>query len=227
MNARTQWTLQQCIEYAIENNIDIKNRVLEIRNAEIELNTSKMSRLPNLNANLDENFGFGRSTGREGNMIDNTSSNTNFNINTSVPVFTGFSITNQIKQKKLDLLATIEDYNKAKEDISLNITAFYLQSLLYKELLLIYTEQIELDKKQIQQTEILVNNGKRPISELYEAKATLAKNEVTLTENKNNVMLSLLNLSQLLNFPNAEQFDISTPDISEIFLKDLKEVYSL
>ncbi len=226
VNAQKVWTLKDCIDYATENNIDIKSKVLELKNAKIELNTSRMSRLPNLNANANENLGFGRSTSRDGRTVDNTSSSTNLGVYTSIPVFTGFQIPNQIRQKKFNVSAAIEDLNKAKEDLALNITGFYLQTLLYKELFVIAQEQIELDKKQIEQTEILVKSGKKPISELFEAKATLANNEVTLTENKNNVMLSLLNLSQLLNYSDAENFDIESPDISAIFLKDLNDLES-
>ena len=226
VNAQKAWTLKDCIDYATENNIDIKSKVLELENAKIELNTSKMSRLPNLNANASENLGFGRSTSRDGRTVDNTSSNTNLGVYTSIPVFTGFQIPNQIKQKQFNLSAAIEDMNRAKEDLALNITGYYLQTLLYKELFTIAKQQIELDKKQIEQTEILVNSWKKPISELFEAKATLANNEVTLTEIKNNVMLSLLNLSQLLNYSDAENFDIESPDISAIFLKDLNSLES-
>ena len=90
LNAQSVWTLKNCIDYAIENNIDIKSKVLEMESAEIDLNTSQMSRLPNLNANFGENFGFGRSTSRDGVTVDNTSSNTSFGVSTSVPIFTGF-----------------------------------------------------------------------------------------------------------------------------------------
>ena len=72
VNAQKAWTLKDCIDYATENNIDIKSKVLELENAKIELNTSKMSRLPNLNANASENLGFGRSSSRDGRTVDNT-----------------------------------------------------------------------------------------------------------------------------------------------------------
>ncbi|MEG1617830.1 MAG: TolC family protein [Bacteroidales bacterium] len=219
-----KWTLRQCIEYAIENNIDIRSRMIEKENQEIQLNTAKMSRLPNLNAGASEHFGFGRSTTREGTTEDNTSSSTSFNLQTSLPVFTGFRIPNEIKAKKFDLAAAIEDLNKAKEDLSLNITGFYLQSLFAKELLTISIEQVRLSKEQLVQTEQLVKNGKSPISQLYETQAQLAKDELTLTESENNVMLALLDLSQVLNLPNEKDFDIETPDIAAILVQDMKEL---
>lgn len=87
-----QWSLKKCIDYAIENNIDIKQRMLNTENKEIELHTAKMSRLPDLNASIGESFGFGRSTSRDGTTEDNTSSQSYLSVETSVPVFTGFRI---------------------------------------------------------------------------------------------------------------------------------------
>lgn len=222
--AQEKWTLRQCIEYAIEHNIDIRSRMLECNNQEIQLNTAKMSRLPNLNAGANQYFGFGRSTSRDGTTEDNSSSNSSFNLQTSVPVFTGFRIPNEIKQKKYDLAAAIEDLNKAKEDISLNITGYYLQTLYYKELLKIAQTQVELTKQQLIQTEILVESGKNPLSDLYDTQAQLAKDELSLTEGYNNVMLALLDLSQALNLTQEADFDIEEPDISQIFLNDLKDL---
>lgn len=219
-----QWTLKECIDYAIDNNIDVQQRELETQNQEIEVNTAQMSRLPNLNANLGQQFGFGRSQDRDNVMVDNSSSMSSFNVQTSVPVFTGFRIPNQIKAKKLDLAASIEDLKKAKEDISLNITSYYLQVLFYKELLYIAQQQLELTQVQLDQTTKLVENGKTAISEVYQVQAQLAKDELTRTESGNNVMLALLDLSQLLNLTDEAGFDIESPDITQLFLSDMEQL---
>ncbi|MEG1586546.1 MAG: TolC family protein [Bacteroidales bacterium] len=218
--AQTQWSLKQCIDYAIEHNIDIKQRKIETENKEIELNTAKMSRLPNLSAGLGESFGFGRSTGRDGVMEDRTSSQTSFSLETSVPVFTGFRIPNQVAAKKFDLAASLEDLNKAQEDLSLSITGYYLQTLFYKELLVIARQQVALTREQLAQTTIMVEAGKSPVSEQYETEAQLAKDELSLTESLNNVNLALLDLSQALNLEADADFDIVQPDINSLFLSD-------
>ncbi|MGL4293636.1 MAG: TolC family protein [Bacteroidales bacterium] len=220
LQAQEFWSLQKCIDYAVENNIDIKQRELEKENKEIELNTVRMSRLPNLNANAGESFGFGRSTGRDGTMKDNTSSQSYFGIETSLPVFTGFRIPNQVSAKKFDLAASMEDLNKAREDLSLSVTGYYLQALFYKELLKISKQQVFLTKQQLEQTVQLVNSGKVAISEQYETEAQLAKDELSLTESLNNVNLSLLDLSQVLNLPVETNFDIEEPDMDSLYFKD-------
>ena len=181
LQAQTPWTLKQCIDYAIEHNIDIKQKILEKENREIELNTAKMSRLPDLSAGMGESFGFGRSTGRDGTMKDNTSSQTYVSVETSIPVFTGFRIPNQVAAKKFDLAASLEELNKAQEDLALSITGYYLQTLFYKELLKISQQQVVLTRQQLEQTVLLVNAGKTAISEQYETEAQLAKDELSLT----------------------------------------------
>lgn len=209
------WTLEECIEYAIEHNIDLKQRVQEQKNAEVELSTSKNSWLPSVNASMGENFGFGRSTAKDGTIVDENSSNTSFNIQLSMPLFDGLKIPNDIAAKKLNLQAAFETLNKAKEDLSVNVASYYLQVLYNKELQRIARLQVDLSAEQVTKTEAMVNAGKLPLSQLYDIKAQLAKDEVTLTEADNNVKLALLDLSQSLELERLANFDIATPEIRD------------
>ena len=140
------WTLKQCVEYAIEHNIDVRQRILEKMNQELNLNTSQYSRLPNLNANGSQNFYFGRGPGRDGTYQDQSQASSSLNVSANVPVFSGFRIHNDVKAKKMSLQAAVEELNRAKEDLSLNITSYYLQVLLNKELLTVAEEQVKLSK---------------------------------------------------------------------------------
>lgn len=215
------WTLKQCVEYAIEHNIDVRQRILEKMNQELNLNTSQYSRLPNLNANGSQNFYFGRGPGRDGTYQDQSQASSSLNVSANVPVFSGFRIHNDVKAKKMSLQAAVEELNRAKEDLSLNITSYYLQVLLNKELLTVAEEQVKLSKSQVEQTEILVRNGKSPESELFDAKAALAREELNLTQAANSLKLSLLDLSQLLNLESLEKFDIVMPDLENIIVEEM------
>lgn len=215
------WTLKQCIEYAIEHNINVRQRILEKDNRELELSTSRYSRLPNLNANVGQNFYFGRGPGRDGTYQDQSQSSSSLSVSTNVPVFSGFRINNEVRAKKLDLQAAIEELNRAKEDLSLNITSYYLQVLLYKELLGVAQEQVQLSKEQVEQTAVLVRGGKSPESELFDARAALAREELNRTEAANNLKLSLVDLSQLLNLASPEQFDIILPETEGIVIGEM------
>lgn len=219
-HAQNAWTLKECIDYATEHNIDVRKRILEHRKQEINVNTAQWSRLPDLNSSMDQSFYFGRGPGRDGTYQDQSQASSSFGISTSVPVFNGLRIMNQVRARKFDLQAAIEDLNKAKEDLALNVTAYYLKVLLNKELERIAADQIKLSQLQLQNTEVLVNNGKSPESELYESRATLAKDEVSLTDASNNLKLSLLDLSQLLNLDSLEGFDVSIPDVDGVVLNE-------
>lgn len=219
-NAQKGWSLEQCINYATEHNINIRQRVLEQKRQEINVSTAQWSRLPNLNSSLGQNFYFGRGPGRDGTYQDQSQASSSFSVNTNVPLFNGLRIFNQVKERKLDLQASIEELNKAKEDLALNITAYYLQVLFNKELLLIAKEQVQLSKSQLQKTEVSLNSGRGSESELYESKATLARDELGLTDASNNLKLALLDLSQLLNLDTLAGFDVQTPDVAEMILDE-------
>lgn len=209
------WTLEECIQYAIEHNIDLKQREQEQANSRVELSTSKNSWLPNLNASVGQNFGFGRSTAKDGTIVDENSGNTSFNVQLNMPVFDGLRIPNDIAAKKLNLKAAFENLNKAKEDLSINVASYYLQVLYNKELQRIARLQVELSGEQVAKTEAMVNAGKVPLSQLYDIKAQLAKDEVSLTEADNNVKLALLDLSQSLELERLNGFDVLTPEIQD------------
>lgn len=214
--APKQWSLEECIRYAIENNIDLKQKELERQNQEVTLHTSKYSWLPNLNASINENFGFGRSESKDGLIVDRNSANTSASIQLSMPIFDGFKIPNDIAARKLDLKASIETLNKAKEDLSINVASYYLQVLYNKEMLKITELQVALSSEQVTKTEALYNAGKVPESQLYDMKAQLAKDEVTLTESRNNVKLALLDLTQALELErDGENFDVLEPETGD------------
>lgn len=109
------WTLVNCIEYAIEHNIQLKQLALEQESREISLNTSKYRWLPNLNASVGEDFSFGRSLNVDNTYVNQNSSNTSFGISTGMPLFDGFEIKNDIAAGKLDLMATIESLKKHRK----------------------------------------------------------------------------------------------------------------
>ena len=219
------WSLEACIDYAYANNIQLKQKVEEQEARKVELHTSKHSWLPAVNANMGQSFQFGRSTSKSGVIVDQNASNTTFNINLDMPIFDGFKIPNDIAARKLDLQAAIESLNKAKEDLAINIASYYLQVLYNKELQRVAQLQVDLDKEQVAKTEAMVDAGKVPLSQLYDIKAQLAKDEVTLTEAANNVQLTLLDLAQSLELERSDRsFDIVTPQITDAVAENMSSI---
>ncbi|WP_029905668.1 TolC family protein [Prevotella sp. 10(H)] len=213
--AQGRWSLRQCVDYAVRNNLDLKQQSLEVRNSEINLSTSKNSRLPDLNASLGQSFNFGRSTLGSNISESVNSARSSFDVTTSVPLFTGFSIPNQIKANQLNLYAAVEGLKKAKENLELEVVSLYLDVLFKKEILKANQDQAALSVLQVERTSMLVESGKVPGSQLYDMKAQLAEDELNVTVAENNLDLSLLNLSQALNLPSNESFDIEEPNVGD------------
>ena len=227
-NAQEQtapWSLEACINYAYANNLQLKQKMEEQEARKVELHTSKHSWLPAVNANMGQSFQFGRSTSKSGVIVDQNAANTTFNINLDMPIFDGFKIPNDIAARKLDLQAAIESLNKAKEDLAVNIASYYLQVLYNKELQRVAQLQVDLDREQVNKTEAMVNAGKVPLSQLYDIKAQLARDEVTLTEATNNVQLALLDLAQSLELERSDRsFDVVTPQITDAVAENMSSI---
>ena len=221
-----KWSLEECIQYAINQNINIKQLQLQQELAGIQQNTAKNSRLPNLNASMEQEWNFGRIQDLLGEFNDRNQSRTSFNAQSIVPIFTGFRIPNQVERTKFDFHAATQDLEKAKEDLSLNITFLFLQVLLNKELYNISVEQLELVETQVERTILLVEAGNVPKFQLYDIEAQVAKDSVTVIEAQNYLDLALLDLAQSLELERNTDFDIYIPniegDIISIFSKSLQ-----
>ena len=220
-----RWTLEECIRYAIANNIDLKQMEQAEESRKIELNTSQNSWLPNLNASVGQNLDFGRTPSRDGVIVDRNSANSSFGLQLSMPIFDGFKIPNTVAARKLNLKAATEALNKAKEDLSIGVAMYYLQILYYKELLYIAGLQVELTQGQVNKTEALVDAGSVPMSQLYDIMAQLARDEVSLTEAQNNVSLALLDLAQALELERlGADFDIAQPEMQDAIADNMRSI---
>lgn len=223
--ASAPWSLEACIEYAYEHNIDLKQKREAQESRKVDLHTSKFSWLPAVNANMGQSFQFGRSTSKSGVIVDQNAANTTFSINLDMPLFDGLKTPNDIAARRLDLQAAVESLNKAKEDLAVNVASSYLQVLYNKELLRVAQLQVDLDREQIAKTEAMVDAGKVPLSQLYDIKAQLAKDEVTLTEADNNVQLTLLELAQSLELERSDRsFDIVAPLIEDAVADNMASI---
>ena len=211
-----QWSLRECCDYAIEHSISIKQQQNQRRQQELKLSTAKNSRLPDLSASMGQNFSFGRGLTSDNIYSNTNTSNTSLGLNTSVPLFTGFQIPNQIKLAKLNLEGATADLEKAKNDIRMKVAEAYVQILYDMELSDVARLQIDIDSAQVARLEAFVKNGKAAEAELSQQKATLANSRLTATQADNNCRLAILTLTQLLELPTPEGFSIVRPDISEI-----------
>ena len=210
-SAQKEWSLRECCDYAVEHNISIKQQQNQCRQKELQLSTAKNSRLPDLSGSLGQNFSFGRGLTAENTYTNTNTSNTSLQLSTSVPIFTGFQIPNQIKLSQLNLEAATADLEKAKNDIRMQVAKAYVQILYDMEIADVAHRQIEIDSAQVARLQAFVNNGKASEAELSSQKSTLANSRLTATQADNNCRLAILDLTQLLELPSPDGFSIVRP----------------
>ena len=211
-----QWSLRECCDYAISHSISIHQKTNTTRTAGIDLSTARNSRLPNANLSANESFNFGRAQTIDGTYSNRNTNNTSFSLSTNVPLFTGFQITNQIKLNQLNLDAALNDLEKARNDIRMQVAKAYVQILYDSEMADVAYRQITIDSLQVVRLQALFNNGKASQAQLSQQMATLAKSHLTATQAENSRKLSLLALSQLLELPTPEGFAIVFPNLDEL-----------
>lgn len=209
------WTLRQCADYAVEHNISIQQQENQRKQREIQLSTSKNSRLPDLSASASESFSFGRGLTLDNTYTNRSTSSTGFSLGTNVPLFTGFRIPNQIKLNQLNLEAATADLEKAKNDIRMQVAQAYVQILYNMEIADVAHRQIDIDSAQVRRLQAFVDNGKASHAELSQQVATLAQAHLTATQADNNLQLAILTLSQLLELPSPNGFSVVRPSLGD------------
>jgi outer membrane protein len=215
-----EWTLRQCIEYAIAHNISIQQSAITARSSELEMNTNKWARLPEVTGSASQGWSWGRAASPVDNSYSDThSSNTSFSVGANVPLFTGMRIPNQYKLSQSNLKANLADLQKAKDDLSINIASNYLQALLDKELCKIDQEQIKLSKQQLDRLVKMEELGKASPAEVAEARSNVEQYKLTAVQNENSYKLAMLDLSQMLELSSPEGFEIVQPEVNINFAK--------
>ena len=212
VQAQKQWTLEECIEYAFDNNIQIQQSMLNVNSADRDVTQSKYGLAPNLNATASHQYGWGRSYDQSANRYANNSTQQSyFSVNSQVTLFNGFQLINNVRQKQFDYLAEKYNSDKIRNDMSLNVAAAYLQILFNIELAKNAQRQVDISSEQIERTKKQVDAGALAQGQLYDIEAQGASDEAVLVNSKNNVMLAYLDLMQLLDIESNVEFDVEKP----------------
>ena len=209
------WTLDECIYHAIDNNLQIKRQELQTKFQKNSLDLSKLNILPTLNASGSENISWGRSLDQTTyQYADQRVMSNSFYLGGSMNLFNGLQNYNSIKKYQYELLAGEQDLQNIKENISLNVALNYLQILLNKELVVAIGEQLQITLQQIEKTKKLVEAGSIARGDLLQIEAQSAQEELQLINLKNQLDLSYLDITQLLELSTPEGFEVVAPVIS-------------
>lgn len=228
ISAQNRWTLPECIDTALANNRNIKKQKLNYKSGEISYNQAKANRLPNLNASLGQNFNFGRSLAADNTYQNSNSQNTSFSLSSGVTLFNGFRMKNTIEARQAELLAAGADVQKIEKDIILNVSGVFLQVLQNKEMLRNAENQLNITRENIARRKELIEAGKLAEGEIFEIQAQEAKEELARVQAENQLKLSLLDLSQVLELDHFEDIDVAVPENlleNELALLSADEVY--
>jgi outer membrane protein len=210
------WTLEECIIYAIDNNISIKQQVIQTKYQANSLDIAKMKVLPTVNGSASHNYSFGRALDQTTYQYTDhqTSQSNNFYLGASLNLFNGLQTYNTIKRNEFEVLSGEQDLQNTKDNIALTVALNYLQVLLNTELVNATENQLLITKQQIEKTKKLVDAGSVAKGNLLQIESQAAQEELQVINMKNQLETSYLNISQLLELKSPEGFKIMIPQIS-------------
>jgi outer membrane protein len=207
--AAREWTLDECIDYAIANNLTVKQRELDRISAEQNVTAAKDAFLPNVSASAQESWSFGRGLTSENTYANRNTSNLGWSVGLNLPLFQGLQNVRQVAYAKSSLVATVEALEGAKDDITLQVIAQYLQVLYYGEILDVAKSQEELTATELEQQQALFDAGKIAEANLLDAKSQWAQAHLQVVQADSDRALALLDLSQLLRLSSDDEFAVT------------------
>jgi len=213
--SQKSWTLQECINQAKKENLDIKQAKLYVLSSEQQLIQSKLSLFPSLNGGGSQGYNYGRTVDPYSNEFTNLNVKTNnFSLSSSVTLFSGFQNINKVKRDNYEYMAKKYDIKKVINDISLTVATDFLQVLFNKELVIMAEKQLAISIQQEERISKLVSEGQLSKSSLLESNSQVASEQLQLVRAKNQDEIALLNIKQLLEIEANTDFDILVPSIT-------------
>jgi outer membrane protein len=209
-----KWTLKECIDYALSNNLALQRSELTVDNTQVDYDQARLSRLPSVNGSAS----YGSSWGRGLDPVTNSFATQQINssslsANASWLLFTGLRQHNTVNQSRSALGASEQDLKKAQNDLILNVAGLFINVVFNKELLQNARFQLASSQQQLERARKQVAAGALPKSEELNLDATVAGNEVTVVQQENALALSILQLKQALRIPASEGFDAEVPQL--------------
>jgi outer membrane protein len=232
LSQQKMWSLEDCIVYAIDNNIQIKQQVIQTEIQKNSLDLAKLKLLPTLNGSVSHDYTFGRALNfLQYKYVDHNTLYDYFNVGGNITLFNGLINYNTIQKNKYELLASQQDLQNIKDNMSLNVALAYLQILLNKELVTATTNQLQTTKQQIEKTRKMVNAGSVARGNLLQIESQAAQEELQMINMKNQLDISYLTLTQMLELKTPEGFEVVSPlinvDTSTVITGKIDEIFAV
>ncbi len=209
------WSLQKCIDYALQHNIQARQSDLNAKFAKSTVQQSNMDFLPSLNGNASHNYNYGRTIDQfAGRFVDQRTQTNNFSLSSSFMIFNGFQLVNTRKQSKLEFAAAQKDAEQTRNDVAMTVIAAYLQVLFNQEFTDIAKSNRDATEKQLIRIQHLVSAGALPMGGKLDMEAQLANEELNEVTARNRLEISYIDLTQSMNLDTSEGFKISKPNFT-------------
>jgi len=212
-NAQKKWTLEECIRYALDNNINIKREKVSAEQFKNDYNQSKFELLPDVNGSARHSYRSGKTFNYDVQEYVNEDYHYGqIQLNSGLTLFKGLENQNRIKMRNFNLKRQLENIKKAKYDVTMNVATYYLNILSNQEQKQIKEEQLNVTLEQIEQTKQQVDVGNKAKGDLLEIKAQAARERVELTRAKNELRMAYVDLTQLMNLDSTKNFTVYFPE---------------
>lgn len=223
------WSLDDCINYALDHNITVQQSRILVEEREIALNTAKNRFLPGVSAGASQNFSFGRGLTADNTYANANTTSSSFSLGGELSVFQGLQLVNNVRLSRLDLEAATKDLEKTRDDIRVAVANAYMTILYNQEILSVAKSQQEVDSILVERMRSVKASGKASEADVAAQEATYAQSCLNTVQAQNNLRLSVLDLSQLLELDSPEGFCIVTPDVGGLelsILRNPEEIYA-
>ena len=208
-----EWTLEECVNYALENNIQVRQSELDLELSDIEKRDAIGNFIPSINGQASNSWNTGLTQNVTTGILQNqTVRNFSAGVSAGITLFDGLRNFKQLRRAKLSRLASEYSLDKMKDDIALFVADAYLQVLFSKQNLEVLKAQNEITKEQLQRTQDLVDAGVLPQGDLLEIRATMADEKQRMILADNQIQISLISLAQTLAIKDYQNFDIVDRD---------------
>lgn len=222
-------TLQQCIDSAVKNSIEVQQRSLQIDAATVDQSQAKLNLLPNLNGSVNHGINQGRSIDPFTNSyINQTVNYANYGLGSDLVLFNGLNLRNLIKQATYAKNASKADWQQSKDFVTLSVILAYLRVLSNEDLMALAKQQVDVTRQQVERLEKLHREGAISPPLLYDLRGQLKEGELNIISSQNAWRTSLLELTQLMNVPFSENYKLEKIDNASAmapYTATAKEVY--
>ncbi len=214
-SAAEPWSLDRCVGYALEHNLNVRSAAIDNLNADLAVTEAKDAFLPTLSAGASQSWDFGRSLTSQNTYANRNNTNFGWNVRLSLPLFQGLQALRSLSRARAAREASVRQADAVRDEVTLAVLSYYLQALYNRELLGVSRQQLALSATQLARQEAMFEAGKVPEVDVIQARSQVALAEVDTVNASNNLRLSLVSLAQLLELETADGFDILPLDTAD------------